>query len=135
VALYGVAASYGKPWVGATFGLQSAWWFGNTGSFWTFAILIAVFFRHQGLLSRFMGWKPVVFLGDVSFALYLVHQPVINYLARESPWFPEINLGGQVILFVAIVLGISAALHLIVEKPCMSLAKRLILRPQRLAAA
>jgi len=115
--------------VGAWLGLHLAWWFGNCASFWAFSILIGVFFMQEGGVSRFVASKPIVYLGEISFAIYLVHQPVISYLARFPPWFHQLPLPIQVLLFVIIVLGFSSALHHVVEKPCMDIAKRLILRP------
>lgn len=116
--------------VGAKLGLHLAWWLGNCASFWTFAILIGVFFSQKGSVSRLVASKPIAYLGEISFALYLVHQPVILYLARSAPWFHQQPLPMQVVLFTAIVLGLSAGLHHLVEKPCMNVAKHLILRPR-----
>lgn len=118
-------------YVGAKLGIHIAWWLGNTASLWAFALLIVVFFRQEGGFSRFAGWKPVAYLGEISFALYLVHLPLISYLARSAPWFHQIPLPMQIMLFATIVIGLSAALHHFVEKPCMDIAKRMILRPNR----
>lgn len=113
--------------VGTWLGMHLGWWLGSAGSFWTFAIVIVVFFRQKGRLSRYVGWKPMVYLGEISFALYLVHQPVINYLSRQEPWFYQLPLLMQVIVFAIIVLGLSSALHHLIEKPSMKIAKRIIL--------
>lgn len=80
-----------------------------------------------------------VFLGRVSFALYLLHTPVhaalttldralLGGLVAEMPWVAAI-------LATGVTLALSTALHLVVEEP----ARRLILRraapPRRMAAA
>lgn len=110
----------GKVW------LLIAVWLGNYASVAAFAVLIAVIFRHGGRLSKFVGCQPLAYLGEISFALYLVHQPVIFYLARFAPWFAQLPLAMQITLFALIVLGLSSALHHIVEKPCMNISKRVI---------
>lgn len=45
-----------------------------------FVVLIAVFFRQAGVLSAALSTRLFVYLGEISFALYLVHQPVIYLL-------------------------------------------------------
>lgn len=116
--------------VGAKLGLHLTWWLCNCASFWTFAILIGVCFCQEGAVSRLVASKPIAYLGEISFALYLVHQPVILYLARHAPWFHQLPLPMQIILFTVIVLGFSAGLHHLVEKPCMNIAKSVIFRPK-----
>ena len=90
-------------------------------------MLIGIFFNSKGVFSRFAAWSSIVFLGEISFALYLVHQPVITILAKSGPWFKNLAIGLQVALFIAVVVGLSAVLHALVEKPAMALAKRLLL--------
>ncbi len=114
--------------VGNQLGWHLAWWLGGSASFLAFSILIGIFSWQNGLMSRFVGWKPVVYLGEISFALYLVHQPVINYLTGSSPWFIHLLIPTQILVFAIIVLGLSAILHHVIEKPCMDIAKRLVLR-------
>lgn len=111
----------GRPW------LLIALWLGNCASVLAFAMLIAVVFRNAGRVSKFAGCGPLAYLGEISFALYLVHQPVIFYLARFAPWFHPLPLSAQVMVFALVVLGLSSALHHLVEKPCMTISKRLIL--------
>lgn len=138
VVLAGLAVAttpYLATSMGAKFSVLLAWWLGNSASFWAFALLIGVFFWQRGRVSRFAGWGPVAYLGEISFALYLVHQPVIGYLARATPWFPLLPLSMQVIVFTAIVLALSALLHHAVEKPCMRIARRVILPAPRVATA
>jgi peptidoglycan/LPS O-acetylase OafA/YrhL len=113
-------------WMGANVSVLLAWWLGNSASSWAFALLIGVFFWQRGRASRIVGWSPVVYLGEISFALYLVHQPVIGYLAR-APWFAPLPLLVQVLVFVVVVLALSSALHHAVELPCMRIARRAIL--------
>lgn len=114
--------------VGNKLGLHLMWWLGNCFSFWAFTVVIVVFFWQKGGVSKFMGWKPAVYLGEISFTLYLVHQPLLLYLSQSAPWFHKLPLPMQVVAFAIIVLGLSAALHHLIEKPCTNITKRLILR-------
>lgn len=115
--------------------LPLAYWFGNCGSFGVFAALILIFFRSEGLVSRFVAWKPVVFLGEISFALYLVHSPIILGFHAIQARLNEINIGGQIALFAAALLTGSVCLHFLIEKPCMAFAKRLFIRRTNLSAS
>jgi peptidoglycan/LPS O-acetylase OafA/YrhL len=113
---------------GTLFGAHFGWWLGNCASFWVFAILIGIFFMQQGSASRLVASRPIAYLGEISFALYLVHLPIIRYLAGSAPWFHQFPLPVQVIVFTAIAVGLSALLHHVVEKPTIETAKRLIMR-------
>lgn len=127
VATTRIVSSY----FGAMLGEHVDWWLMSCASCWTFAILIGIFSWQEGRVSRLLGWKPMVYFGEISFALYLVHQPVIQYLEGLAPWFHQLPLPMQVMAFAIIILGISSALHHLIEKPCMALAKRLILSQEK----
>lgn len=106
-------------------------WMKASFSAGAFVALIVVFFHERGRISRLVACAPVVYLGEISFALYLVHQPVIFYFSYHAPWFSSLPVAVQVIMFVIVTLALSAGLHHLVEKPCMSLAKKRILsRPK-----
>ena len=107
-----------------------AWWFSNTGSFWAFAALIAIFFTSKGFINRWLIYPPIVFLGEISFGLYLVHQPVISFLTGSGTWFTDFNVWVQILVFVALVISLSTALHFCVEKPVMAVVKRFFLKSQ-----
>jgi peptidoglycan/LPS O-acetylase OafA/YrhL len=94
-----------------------------------FAAIIVVFSQERGSISRLFTCAPMVYLGEISFALYLVHQPIIIFLSTHRPfWFSPFPIPLQVMTFIALVLGLSALLHHLVEKPGMSYAKKLILK-------
>lgn len=42
-------------------------------------LLMAVFAHEQGTISKLLSWKPVLFLGNISFELFMVHRIVIGY--------------------------------------------------------
>lgn len=68
------------------------------------AVLIAVLACGRGLVSRFLSWHPLVWLGGLTMPLYLVHEIVLRYLAAHmpsefiSPWGGLIPLSLSVLL-------------------------------------
>lgn len=46
----------------------------------TFPLLIVAMALGRGLLSRALAWAPCVLLGEISYAMYLVHAPLKVYL-------------------------------------------------------
>ena len=74
-------------------------------------------FAQQGALARVFSFKPLVYLGKISFALYLVHQiPIHAYNLGISP-FDQLTWP----VYILAVLAASAALHHAVENPARSL--------------
>jgi len=76
----------------AAFGLPQPW-FTKTG--WTLALFVVVFATP---LAEREGRRPwVLWLSGASYAIYLVHQPVLSYLdvafASFSPWLKFFALG------------------------------------------
>jgi peptidoglycan/LPS O-acetylase OafA/YrhL len=75
--------------------------------------------------------RPLTFLGDASYAIYLVHFPTLSLLAKcfKAARLDSSMPGG--VLFVALVsaaVGVSCAFYLCVERPLMSWAKRRLSR-------
>ncbi len=83
------------------------------------ALFIA--FSHNSRVSRVLGLAPLVFLGLISYPLYLYHQPIISYLHF-------FNLGSDSVLTFFIVLATAIPLSWItyqyVEKPIRRVAHR-----------
>ncbi|MFT5302602.1 MAG: peptidoglycan/LPS O-acetylase OafA/YrhL [Mariniblastus sp.] len=90
---------------------------------WTvsiFSLAVYVFAQSRGLFARLFGSRALVFGGEISFALYMVHYLVLNYLDRidwsvsdVSPW----TLGGSMIV---ISLCLAVFLYKLVEMPAKS---------------
>jgi peptidoglycan/LPS O-acetylase OafA/YrhL len=92
-----------------------------------FAATIVAFSFQQGLLANALSVRPVAYLGEISFATYLVHQPIINKLSGTK-WFAEIGpVAGAVVLAAAIFIA-SALLYHLVEKRCAAFAKQYVYR-------
>jgi peptidoglycan/LPS O-acetylase OafA/YrhL len=81
-----------------------------------FALIILALAGERGLLARFLALRPVVFLGNISFALYMTHQILISVYVAHSAQFPL-----SFPALVALLLIFAAAVHLGIEKPARAL--------------
>lgn len=73
-----------------------------------------------GALTVLAIW---LLLGNISFAMYLLHQPILRWLRRHPLDLP---VAVQIALFVALLLAGSALLYRFVEKPGMALSRRMV---------
>jgi peptidoglycan/LPS O-acetylase OafA/YrhL len=82
-------------------------------------LLFVVFALQRGFLSRSMfNARWLIFCGEISFAPYMVHQPVIRVLTLH-PWLTEVASFPVVAAFIfAVSTALSAAMFLLVENPC-----------------
>ncbi|MGV1867573.1 MULTISPECIES: acyltransferase family protein [unclassified Rhizobium] len=108
-------------------------WFGHGGTTAVFsAFIIYAFASTKGALRRVMSLGPVVYLGEISFCMYMVHQIPTHVYYINKPFFDALPQGaGETAYFsLAILLGI--ALHHLVEEPFRRLiVKRLWKKPDR----
>jgi peptidoglycan/LPS O-acetylase OafA/YrhL len=110
-----------------------------------FTFMIAVFCALIWLAAddrrRFLHFRPLVFLGEISYSLYLIHQiagyAVIRILLRAG-----MEIDGALLVTIAFVIGLAACLRVFVEKPAerwiknfAKPARRQSLLPQSAAAS
>lgn len=92
------------------------------------ALVIRTFARGGGALSRMLaGNRTLVLLGDASFALYLIHLPIIGRLfalweVMETPW----PLLPTALAVTALCVALSVVIYLYVETPLLRLSRRAI---------
>ncbi len=77
----------------------------------------------QWPVFRWLNWKPLVFMGALSYSLYLVHFGVI-YMVRDLAHLDSLLARG--LLSLAISLAVSWLIYKLVEKPCAALRRRLV---------
>jgi peptidoglycan/LPS O-acetylase OafA/YrhL len=68
-------------------------------------------------VGTFLNWKPMVFIGTLSYSLYLWQEPFLNRMGEHFfNWFP-INL---VLMF-----AVALASYYLIEKPFLGLRRRI----------
>ncbi len=92
-----------------------------------FGSIILVSVYTEGVGKRFLNLKPLIYLGDISYSIYLMHLPIMfflfNYLKikkfhwikLESPSFPEAWLYTSI--YLVIVIFVSTLTYRLVEVP------------------
>ena len=101
-------------------------WLGHVGLAPFAMILILVFAQQRGRLSQWLSHRWLVFLGEASFALYLVHQIGLRLLQQQglAPLpATELHLV-EFAGYLGAMLVAAALLHVLVERP----ARRWIVR-------
>ncbi|MEX5633975.1 acyltransferase family protein [Parafrankia sp. FMc2] len=95
------------------------------GLFGFFLILPAVFGPpRQGLVRRFLSWRPMAYLGLISYGIYLWHTTVIELVMEHAG-----RQGGALdfvpflLVVIAITCAVSTLTYFLVERPCTVLAR------------
>lgn len=114
----------------ALVGAVAQWYFTWTGSeslkmvlgfFLSFVSCSAIVAAAAGLplIERFLTWKPIAWLGSISFSLYLVHEPIIKAAAFTFQ-------GSEIALVVAVLIAFAVAtlFYRHIEKPIHRLSQR-----------
>ena len=94
------------------------------------AILLFGLSRDETPIARALSNRPLLWLGDISFSLYLVHFLIIAITGRLlTPWLPAMSVVGRELLvfFVTmlIALPLSHVLYEFVEKPFNNFGRKL----------
>jgi peptidoglycan/LPS O-acetylase OafA/YrhL len=87
------------------------------------AVVLSTMLHSRSALGRFLEWKPIKFVGRISFGLYLWQE--LFFVAHIAPELRPFGLFNYTPLnFVAVFLLATASFYLI-ERPCMRLGHRL----------
>lgn len=76
-------------------------------------ILLIVAKNSNGVVNRILKFKPLRFIGVISFSAYLFHIPILNFVA-DSGYFPH-KL--RMYFFILITVAFSTITYLLVERP------------------
>ena len=91
-----------------------------------FLIVPIIQLEYAGRL-RAAPW--LVFLGNASYSIYLIHNPVVSITSRIAAAVPLLNGWLAAILFsFAISIGCGCIYHLLVERPGLAITRRLMFR-------
>ncbi|MCA0312444.1 MAG: acyltransferase [Candidatus Melainabacteria bacterium] len=83
-----------------------------------FAAIIFLAAINKGVVSKFLSIKPLVFLGEISFAMYLLHHPLLCY---HGLYLPQFRNDFYFLLFLVILTIGSHFLFRFVETPMRQL--------------
>jgi peptidoglycan/LPS O-acetylase OafA/YrhL len=84
-------------------------------------IFVTCIRESQTGVFRALNWRPLMFLGVISYTIYLVH-PIVLFAVAEWTQWPGL---AQAVIALAFTLGIAIGMHLLVERPLGRLRRRL----------
>lgn len=92
-----------------------------------FALLVWTLGWSRGLLAQFLGTPAMVWLGEVSYAVYLVQMPVIHAF-RQLRGGLDMSHVAVIASVMAVSIGLAAWLHGAVERPLRTMLVSLVRR-------
>ena len=98
-------------------------WILQSGSMFAFGLLIYVMAIGRGRITTWLSHPLLVLLGEISFALYLLHQILLRYYQANIASFPHLSNSLSLAIFWVIVLLASYLMWALIEMP----GRRLIL--------
>ena len=107
--------------LGNQVGVVLSYYLSKSGSVFSFAFVILIFAYGKGLLHKFLSQKLFILLGEISFALYLVHMSVLVWFQKNLTVFSGYSTTKQAVIFWGISLLTAWFLHRLIELPCRKL--------------
>lgn len=111
-------------WLG---GAYETAWIGPAGGVWLVhggltclpfaAVIVAMALRH-GLVARLLALRPLVVLGEISFAIYMIHHPVLRLYQQHQAMVADLPTWLVYAAYWAVVLIASWLSWRLVERPC-----------------
>ncbi len=99
------------------------YWLGNNGPAPLFGLLILVASMQQGYLTKALAHPIFVWLGEISYSIYLVHFLLISCLNVYIPEFFKINPWLGFSVYWTLVILLSSLNYNLVENPCRQAVK------------
>lgn len=106
-------------------------WVGSSGSCLVFGALILIMACEGGKLSWLLARRPLVYLGEISFAVYMFHQIIVHALLENPSVLKHAPTWVNYTSYVAAVLLGAAAIKLLVEDPARLAIMRAYKRQNR----
>ncbi|WP_447361699.1 acyltransferase family protein [Burkholderia vietnamiensis] len=116
----------------------SAWtvFIAHCGASFGFALVILFVAVGRGALSRMLSWRPLVILGNASFAFYLVHQLILGLVyIHRGDFLAHIPDSMQCVGYWMVSLASAFVLWRFVEEPAREAIKKISLRKLSVAKA
>ncbi|MEM9942126.1 MAG: acyltransferase, partial [Planctomycetota bacterium] len=102
-----------SPWGGP----GPAMWLSFSGMFPLFVLMIAVFSKTNGIISRLLEWKPISLLGDASYSLFMAHLPIYYFCSDWAWWASDFDYWQLGFLFMALCSAGSILIYGLIEQP------------------
>ena len=94
-------------------------WLGNSGIVCLFyGVLVAVLALEKGVISWLLASRLLVWLGQLSFSIYMVHQVLIRYYMKKADFFSFVPDRLALVGFCCTVLLVAVLMRTLIEKPC-----------------
>ncbi len=84
------------------------------------AAVVVIMALHCGPVARILTTRSLLWLGAVSFSLYLVHEPILVALAKV---FGDHRLWIALPIGIVLAIGVAAVFRLVVENPATALSR------------
>jgi len=99
-------------------------WAYHASSCLAFAVVIFVLAKGSGYIGRLLSKWPLVFLGEISYSIYLFHQILIRSYQQD---FTGMLVPGiaMFLLFSVILIAISTAAYFAIERPARTAIRKL----------
>ena len=95
-----------------------------------FALLVAsMWYGEPARLDRFLGWKPMAYVGTISYGIYLYHMILIGPVKSAAASF-EMHTGVHLrfaivsFTFITLVIGIASLSYHFIERPLLQIGKQ-----------
>ena len=82
-------------------------------------LVIAVFTLEKGIIAQFLTTRPLLFLGEISFSIFISHQLFINYVLGyyKNSLFYTFSQPMTLILSILLIILLSSLIYLFIEDP------------------
>jgi peptidoglycan/LPS O-acetylase OafA/YrhL len=94
-----------------------------------FGVAIFALARGGGSLGRLLAARPLVALGEASYALYILQVPLMFWLALATGKQPGTTGPAFVLAYLGLAIAAALACHRFVEQPGRLWLRRLLTRP------
>jgi peptidoglycan/LPS O-acetylase OafA/YrhL len=90
------------------------------------SLVILGFALGGGILSRLLSLRPLVFLGNSSYAMYILHMPTATWMEiiARRVFFTKLSGFADVVLYLLIVICLSAIVFKFIEEPANRVLKK-----------
>lgn len=93
-------------------------WFMVGGNAPIYAAMIFLVATEQGFISKALKHPWLVWLGEISYSVYLVHFILVQYIDHHKIAVKQFDHWTALVTFLIAVLGLSNLMFLVVERPC-----------------